>query len=185
MTAMDTRNPSKNSGQPIPADVDPSGRLSSASRKQLEVLYRQTKLSVPQDDLPLLSSWKNESRDSFHTQRHGSTADDGNRSRMMSRQQESRNELPTVATRRLLNVQRPQWRTGFGKLMVLLSASHNRAFSAVEVKAWALFLGEYDLPELNEGFVEFMKTAEAFPTPGKVEKFVKKCRRDRLGIVVR
>jgi hypothetical protein len=69
--------------------------------------------------------------------------------------------------------------------MVAASSAFNRAFGRVDLDLWAGALCEYDPEDLTDGFAEFIKSPEGFPTPGKAESYIKKCRQRRLGIVVR
>ncbi len=185
MMAADTHDSSKNSGQHTHSEEVQNGTLSSASKNVLSAAWKRLKLSTVQDDSPQLSNWKNVTHDTFRTPPLGLTVDGGKQSTTMKPQQSHPPNLPAVQSRRMSNSQNEQWRSGFGRLMVALSAAHNRVYSLLEIQLWASALSDHDLVDLNEGFSDFLKTSEGFPTPGKVEMFVRKCRRNRLGIVVR
>jgi hypothetical protein len=182
---MATPENSKSSGTSSHSDEVRSGGLSNASRRLLEGVSRRMQSSRGPDDSPASLNLNNASRDSSPTQPPGSPVDDGKQSRMMKPPQLLPSNQLSVQSRRQANSQNEPWRIGFGRLMVAMSVAHNRVYSLLEIQLWASALSDHDLEDLNAGFAEFLKTPESFPTPGKVEKYVQKCRRNRLGIVVR
>ena len=180
----DTPETSKSSGPHTHSEEDRNGMLSEASRRQLREVFSRAKSSQPPDDMKPLFAQKELTPNMFRTRQHGSVEDAGNPLTTKRKPSES---LPSLSrqSRRQQNLQCEQWRSGFGQLMVAASSAFNRAFGKVDLDLWAGALCEYDLIDLSEGFADFIKSPEGFPTPGKAETFIKKRRQGRLGIVVR
>lgn len=180
---MDTPQTSPNSGKPTHTGEVPNGTLSEDSKRQLREAFQRAKSSQPPNDMPHSFTRKALNRSSSPMPPPGLSEDVGSRSTTKKTPIES---LPmSRPDRRQQNLQCERWRSGFGQLMVAASSAFNRAFGRVDLDLWAGALCEYDLEDLTDGFAEFIKSPEGFPTPGKAETHIKKCRQRRLGIVVR
>lgn len=181
---MDTPQTSPNSGDPTHSEEARNGTLSEGSKRQLREAFMRAISSQPPEDMPRSLGTRAPSRSSSPMPRPGLSEDVGNQSKTKRMPIDN---LPALSRldRRQQNLQCERWRTGFGQLMVAASSAFNRAFGKVDLDLWASALCEYDLEDLTEGFSDFIKSPEGFPTPGKAESYIKKCRQRRLGIVVR
>ena len=181
---MNTPQTSPNSGKPTHSGEGQNGTLSEDSKRQLREAFYRARSSQPPDDMPRSLGTRAPNRSSSPMPRPGLSEDAGSPLKTKRMPIES---VPALSRpdRRQQNLQCERWRTGFGQLMVAASSAFNRAFGKVDLDLWASALCEYDLEDLTEGFGDFIKSPEGFPTPGKAESYIKKCRQRRLGIVVR
>ena len=182
---MDTQSSSNSSGQRIHSDEDQSGTPLSDSLKRWRERHRQRQSSTQPEGSPQPTASEEQNHSSSRTQPHGFRGDAGSQLTTLRLSPQLPSVLSSVQDRRQQNIRNEQWRSGFGKLMVLASSAFNRKFGVIDLELWSMALAEYDLEDLHEGFALFLKSPEGFPTPGKAEVHIKKCRQHRLGIVVR
>ena len=180
-----TPQSSSSSGKPILTAEDQSGTLSGDSKAKLREAFNRAKSLQPPDDLPPSIFKKKPNPSSSPMQPHGCSEGVGSPSTTLKPKPQLPATPTSIQNRRQSNLQDGQWRSGFGRLMILASSAFNRKFGVVDLELWSMALAEYSLEDLNEGFAQFIKSPEGFPTPGKAEVFIKKCRQQRLGIVVR
>lgn len=176
---------SPSSGMHTHSGGDRNGMLSEDSRRQLIEAFNRAKSLQPPDDSPQSMQPKKQNPDSSRMQQPGFREDAGSQSKTLKPKPQLPAVLASVQDRRQLNLHNEQWRIGFGRLMVLASSAFNRRFGVIDLELWSMALAEYDLIDLNEGFSSFLKSPEGYPTPGKAEIHIKKCRQTRLGIVQR
>jgi hypothetical protein len=155
------------------------------SLKRWRERHQQRKSSTQPEDMQQPTAAETQNRSSSHTPPPGLSGDAGSQSTTLKLSPQLPSTLSSVQDRRQQNLQNERWRNGFGSQMILVSSAFNKKFGIIDLELWSMALAEYDLEDLYEGFAEFMKSPEGFPTPGKAEKHIKKCRQHRLGIVVR
>ena len=169
-------------GTPFPSDEEANGRHGSPTQKLSTAVSALLNCNQPSSGLQKSSGSVEQNRSTCRTPPHGSTAGAGNPSLM--RRPSFDQHLP--ADRARLNSQDPQWRNGFGSVMVAVSAAYNRAFTTEDITLWAAALAEHALEDIQSGVADWIKNSDnGFPTPGKAIVFVKARRHRRLGIVVR
>lgn len=169
-------------GTPFPSDEEASGRHGSATQSLSVAVSALLNCSQPSSGSPKSSEIAAPNRSMSRTQPPGSMAGVG--SQLTTKKLPFDQHSPTDRAR--LNSQDPQWRNGFGSVMVAVSAAYNRAFTAEDITLWAAALAEHALEDIQSGVADWIKNSDnGFPTPGKAIVFVKARRHRRLGIVVR